>query len=142
MDEVMEGADENVPITAKRKHQQCWLKCTLDMNAKKTKDGVPSLVAWGLYFANKNCSQWKHRVGKEIATWFSMPSILLGLHFESELGIYFEEITAWHNRKGPINNRSGFWMMELHSLYLGFEVPWWNEAVAIPTSWISKTIKI
>jgi hypothetical protein len=58
-----------------------------------------------------------------------MPLIILGLHFESELGLYFEEIYAWHNHDGPLNQRSGFWMLEIFDLYLGFEVPWWNFAV-------------
>jgi hypothetical protein len=147
MDEVMEGADEDVRITASRERSQRWLVNQrnagriLDMIRKKTKDGVPSLIAWALYFANNSRSPWKRRVGKEIATWLSMPAILLGLHFESELGIYFEETTAWHNCPGPINSRSGFRMMEVHSLYLNFEVPWWNEAVANPVSRIPKTMK-
>ena len=147
MNELMEGADESVHITTKLERQQRWLvnqrnsTSTLAMYAKKTKDGVPSLIAWALSFANKNRSAWKRRVGKEIATWLSMDAILLGLHFESELGSYFEEITAWHNRKGPINDRSGFRMMELFDLYLGFEVPWWNEAVANPASKMPKTMK-
>ena len=70
-----------------------------------------------------------------------MDAILLGLQFESELGSYFEEVTAWHNRKGPINDRSGFRMMELFDLYLGFEVPWWNKAVANPASKMPKMMK-
>ena len=147
MDEVMEGADEDVRVTASRERTQRWLVNQRNaqriwaMYGKKTKDGVPSLIAWALYFANNSRSTWKCRVGKEIATWLSMPAILLGLHFESELGIYFEEITAWHNRPGPINSRSGFRMMEVHSLYLSFEVPWWNEAVTNPASRIPKTMK-
>jgi hypothetical protein len=110
------------------------------MYAKKTKNGVPSLIAWALSFANRNCSAWKRCVGKEIATWLSMDSILLGLQFESELGSYFEDVT-WHNRKGPINDHSGFRMMELFDLYLGLEVPWWNKAVASPASKMPKTMK-
>ncbi len=143
----MDGAGESVWITTKLGQQQRWLvnqrnsTNTLAMYAKKTKNGVPSLIAWALSFANRNCSAWKCRVGKEIATWLSMDSILLGLQFESELGLYFEEVTAWHNRKGPINNRSGFRMMELLDLYLGFEVPWWNEAVVNPASKMPKTMK-
>jgi hypothetical protein len=58
-----------------------------------------------------------------------MPLITLGLHFESELGSYFGEMYAWNNRAGPLNKRSGFWMLEIFYLYLGFEVSWWNSAV-------------
>jgi len=70
-----------------------------------------------------------------------MPSIILGLHFESELGNYFEEIYAWHCRPGPLNDRSGFRMLEIMDLYYGFEVPWWNEAVANPETKLPKTMK-
>ena len=76
---------------------------------------------------------------KEITTW--LDSILLGLQFKSELGSYFEEIIAWHNRNGPFNDRSGFRMMELFDLFLGFGVTWWNEEVANPSSKMPKTMK-
>jgi hypothetical protein len=76
-----------------------------------------------------NQSNWKRQVGREIATWLSMPPIILGLHFESELGLYFEETHAWHNCAGPLNKRLGFRMLEIFDLYLGFEAPWWNSAV-------------
>jgi hypothetical protein len=52
-----------------------------------------------------------------------MPQIILGLTFEAELGIYFEEVMAWHNCKGPFNERPGFRMMEIFFLCLGFEIP-------------------
>jgi hypothetical protein len=84
---------------------------------------------------------WKHCVGKEIATWLSIDLILLGLQLKSELGLYFKEVTAWHNPKGSIDNHSGFHMMELFYLYLGFKVPWWNGAVVNPTSKMSKRMK-
>ena len=70
-----------------------------------------------------------------------MPAIKLGLHFESELGGYFEEIYAWHNLTGPINKRSGFRMMEMFDLYFGFEIPWWNEAVNNPQVKLPRTMK-
>ena len=70
-----------------------------------------------------------------------MPPIILGLQFEDELGTYFEEIYAWHNRTGPLNKRSGYQMMEIFELYFGFEVPWWNEVVADPESKLPKTMK-
>ena len=88
--------------------------------------GTVCHISWALYFSNHNRSSWKGRVGSEFATWLSIPAIVLGLHFESELGNYFEEIYAWHNRPGPHNTRSGFQMMEIHNLYFDFELPWWN----------------
>ena len=106
-----------------------------------TANGIPLLIAWALTFANESRSDWKNRVGEEIATWLSMPSIILGLTFEAELGSYFEEIYAWHNRTGPLYARSGFRMMEMFDLYFGFEVPWWNEVVENPESKLPKTMK-
>ena len=106
-----------------------------------TVDGIPSLIAWALTFANESRSDWKNHVGEEIATWLYMPSIILGLTFEAELGSYFEEIYAWHNRTGPLYARSSFRMMEMIDLYFGFEVPWWNEVVDKPESKLPKTMK-
>ena len=106
-----------------------------------TGNGVPSIVAWALPFANESRSDWKRRVGGEIALWLSMPPVVLGLKFEAELGSYFEEIYAWHNWTGPLNVRSGFWMLERFDLYFGFEVPWWNEVVTGPETKLPKTTK-
>ena len=116
-------------LTTKRERVQRWLvnqrnaKKTLEMLAKKTADGSCALLLWAMHWANKSRSAWKRQVGKEVATWMSMDTVILGLHFEAELGNYFEEVYAWHNRKGPINERSGFRMMEIFDLYFGFEVP-------------------
>ena len=73
-----------------------------------TTSNVICLVAWALIFANYSRSDWRRHVGKEIAVWLSMPAIILGLHFEAELGNYFEQAYDWHNRKGPFHDRSGF----------------------------------
>ena len=99
------------------------------------------LVAWGLYFGNFYRSGWKRRVGKEIATWMCMPPIILGLYFEAELGNYFEQSMAWHNRKGPFHSRSGFRMMEIHDYFWDFEMAWWNAAVDNPEVCMPKTMK-
>ena len=78
--------------------------------------GVMCLVAWVLYFTNKIRSSWKCRVEEKIVTLLSMSLIILGLHFKSEMGDYFEEVYTWYNRSGPVNNISGFLMMEIHNL--------------------------
>ena len=147
MDRVMEGTGKSVRVTSKKERTQRWLvnqrnsKETLKMIAARTSDGVPALVAWAFTFANESRSSWKRRVGREIAVWTLMPEIMLGLHFEAELGAYFEEVYAWHNRPGPLNQRSGFRMMEIFDLYLGFEIPWWNEAVATPELKLPNTME-
>ena len=147
MDECMKDAPEQVRVTSKRERVQRWLvnqrnaKSTLEMLQKSTTDGTPSLVAWGLHFANTSRSGWKKRVGKEVAIWASMDSIRLGLHFEAEIGNYFEEIYAWHNRSGPVNKRSGFRMMEVFDLYFGYEVPWWNSVNRDPQAKLPQTMQ-
>ena len=114
MDEVMAGSGTGVRVSTKRERVQRWMvnqwnaQKTLDMFSRNTSEGVPSLIAWALQFANKSRSNWKRRVGREIATWLSMELMILGLQFEAEIGSYFEEIYAWHNRPGPINKRPGF----------------------------------
>ena len=144
MDHVMEGSGKAVRITTKREQIQRWMvnqrnaKATLEMLSSETNDAIPSLVAWALVYANESRSNWKARAGREIATWLSMPEVNLNLKFEAEIGAYFEEIYAWHNRKGPLNKRSGFRMMEIFDVYFGLEVPWWNSAAS---NSVSKLLK-
>ncbi len=146
MDEIMQGI-LRLLIRTCRERVQRWLvnqrnaKQTLEMFSHQTVDGANTLVKWALKFVNESRSEWKRRVGREIATWLSMPQIILGLTFEAELGIYFEEVMAWHNCKGPFNERPGFRMMEIFFLCLGFEIPWWNKAVDTPESKMSQTMK-
>lgn len=146
MDRVMHNR-QRVIIRTWRERQQRWLvnqrfaRKVIAMLACSTGVGVVSLIAWALYFANNNRSTWKSRVGRELATWFSMPSIVLGIHFESEIGNYFEEVYAWHNRTGPHNSRSGFRMLKIHNLYFDYELPWWNQVNDDPRTGIPNTIE-
>jgi hypothetical protein len=73
--------------------------------------------------------------------WLQMPELILGLQFEVELGNYFEEVMAWHNRTVPINTRSRFRLEEVFYLYFDFKVPWWNSAVTDPATVMPKTMK-
>ncbi len=57
----------------------------MEMISHQDVDGANTLVEWALKFANESRSEWKRRVGREIATWLSMPQIILGLTFEAEL---------------------------------------------------------
>jgi len=147
MDRVMAGEPRSIRLRTWRERQQRWLvnqrfaKAILNMLLYiKHPCGSIFVVLWALYFANKNRSSWKARVGKELATWFSMPEIVLGLHFETEIGEYFEATTAWQNRPGPIHTSNGYRMMEVHDLYLDFELPWWNNAIENPRSSLPKTM--
>jgi hypothetical protein len=99
MDRVMEKKGK-VTMRTWRERQQRWLvnqryaAKVLEMRLITTPLGVMCLIAWALYFTNFSRSSWKSRVGREVATWLSMPSIILGIHFEAELGNYFKEAYA------------------------------------------------
>ena len=97
------------------------------------------LVAWALHFANYSRSDWKRRVGGEVAKWLLMKPIILAMTFEAELGNYFEQSYAWHNRTGPFHSRCGFRMLDIHDFYWEFEMLWWNAAVESPARCMPKT---
>ena len=147
MDEVMDGHKDLVRLKTARERRQRWLvnqrscKTIAEQIKVFNNDGIPSLIAWGLAFANWSRSDWKRRAGAEVATWLAMPEIILGLQFEAEVGEYFETTYYWHNRPGPFNSRPGFRMMEVHDLYFNFILPWWNDVVDNPESKLKKTME-
>ena len=145
LEEIYEGVAK-FKLKTWRERVQRWLvnqrnaKYVLWMLTHKTSDGECALVEWALSYANEK-SGWQQTVGQEVATWLQMPEMILALLFESEVGAYFEEVMAWHNRTGPINTRSGFRMLELFDLYFGFELPWWNQAVNDPATTLPDTCR-
>ena len=108
MDDLMVGKKSPKQMTW-REHQQCWrinqMYATriLTMFAFTTCTGVMCLIAWAMQFANKSHSGWKSCISREVATWLSMPSMILGFHFEAELSGFFDETYAWHNQTGPLH---------------------------------------
>lgn len=135
MNEAMSGTNKIVTMKTKRERVQRWLvnqqrnaDYTLMMYYTHTLEGTSCLVVWALKFANESL-EWIRCVGQELATWLNMPAIILGLHFEAELGSYFKETMAWHNRPGPLSCQAGFCMMEIFDLLFGYQLPWWNQAV-------------
>ena len=132
MDMVM-TKQKKIVVRTWHERQQRWLvnqlfaRRVLAMTTCSEGFGTMCLIDWALYFANQNLSSWKSCVGKEVATWLSMTAIVLGMHFESELGNYFKDIYAWNKRPRPHNTRYGFRMMEIHNLYFDFDLPWWNQ---------------
>ena len=70
-----------------------------------------------------------------------MSSLLLDIYFEAEIGEYFEVLYGWNNRAGPLYTQSGFRMMQVHELYFGFELHWWNDTIDNPDTNLPKTIK-
>ena len=147
MDRVMAGTGRRVKMATWRERRTRWLvnqrnaAHVLSLMPVLTAGGVVCLVAWALYFANNSRNPWKGIVGKEIALWLSMSSIILGLHFESELRNYFEQCSAWNNRKGPFHKRSGFGALEFQDYFWDFEMAWWNAVVDCPSKCMPVTMK-
>jgi len=96
LDEIMEGVD-SFTLRTWRERTQRWLvnqryaSLLLEMLNFQTADGTCALVAWALSYANEK-DGWLRTVGAEVAMWLQMPELILGLHFEVELGNYFEEV--------------------------------------------------
>ena len=116
--------EKKIYVRTWSENQQKWLvnkgfaRRVLVMMSCYTGFGTVCLIPWVLYFSNHNRSSWKSRIGREVATWLSMPAIVLGIHFESDLWIYFEEIYVCHNCPGPHNTRSGFRMLDINNFIL------------------------
>ena len=113
MDRIMLGTGKTVRIKTCRERQQRWMvnqkfaKRICEIINTKTTDGQSCLLVWAITLANESSSAWIRCAAQELATWINMPSLILGLHFEAELGSYFEETMAWHNRPGPLSRRTG-----------------------------------
>jgi hypothetical protein len=60
----------------------------LKMIEMKTERGIPCLVEYGLKLTNTGKNSIQKRIAKEIAIWFSMPTIIAAYHFEDELTAY------------------------------------------------------
>ena len=122
MADVMAGTGKKVSLRTNKERSQRWLvnqrysAWTLKEMNTKTVDGVSCLTSWGLYFHNFSKTEWKRRVGKEVATWLESDLILFGLVAEAEIGeAYFEHTYYWHNRPGALHLRPGFRMMDVES---------------------------
>ena len=71
-----------------------------------------------------------------------MPGILATLHFEQEMGLYFEITSGWHGSPGSLVEPPGFQSMELHCLWYEFVCLWWNSSISSPeTEHFKKTFE-
>jgi hypothetical protein len=103
-----------------------------------TADGVPALLAWALYMYEHSDS-WVKRASMEVVTMLLMPEIIVAIHFEAEVGEYFEVTSRWHCMPGALYTRPGFRVFEIHDLYFGFMAPWWELAIRYPEQQFQKT---
>ena len=74
-----------------------------------------------------------------MAKLIAMPTIRTALHFEAELGVYFAVVMSWNCRKGPLSDRAGFRMLEVHEFFFRFELPFWKKALTSPEISFPKT---
>ena len=70
-----------------------------------------------------------------------MPPIILGLLFETELGVYFETTIRWYSIAGETSTTPGFRMMELHLFLHDFVQKWWTKALVDPNDVFPRTFK-
>lgn len=68
-----------------------------------------------------------------------MPSVILGLIFETDLGCYFETTMRWYSCAGEMSPTPGFRMKELHIFLYDFVQPWWTRAKNDPRTTFKNT---
>jgi hypothetical protein len=94
----------------------------------KTMDGMPALLVWAQEMLQHHTGNWR-LAAKDVVEMLSMPSVMVGVvHFEADLGRYFEVTMQWHAYPGELSTRPGFCVMELHQLYFDYITPFWEEA--------------
>jgi hypothetical protein len=67
----------------------------------------------------------------------TMPSIMVRVYFEANLGQYFEVIMHWHRYPEELS-----WfciMLQLHQLYFNFIAPFWEKARLNPRNQLKQT---
>lgn len=144
-DAVLNGTGHKYKIQTSRERQQRWL--VNQRHAKRVIKGLELLgtdadesfwLKWARYM-HERTSGWKRRSLGETITMLLMPSIIVSIYFESELGDYFEVTYEWHANPGALCNRPGFRMMEYHQLYFEYIAPWWKRAKEEPQKNFPKT---
>jgi len=147
MDHVLEGTNHKVVLTKIKENQLRWLQNgrhstkLLYMLDLKTVSGNPCLVEYGMRLANTAKNSLQQRIAKEVAIWFSMPTILVAYYFEDELKVYFEITMRWNSAAGELSRSPGFRMLEIQPFFRNFVQPWWNKAKIDPKGTFPKTFK-
>ena len=128
MDRVLEGTGKTIRIHTTRERQQRWLvnsrSCEriLHAMATKTVDDKPALLVWAHEMSQHHTGNWR-LAAKDVVEMISMPNIMVGVHFEADLGQYFEVTMKWHGYPGELSTQPGFRVMELHQLYFDYIAP-------------------
>ena len=96
MDMELQGASGQVDIRTCRVREDRWnvnqefSERLLDGQGILTAGGLPAYSAWSkTWYALADSQAWYKQVAGEISTWLNMKSLILGLHFEKDLGMFF-----------------------------------------------------
>jgi len=121
--EVLEslGLEPGV-LRTQRERVQRWL--ANERNAVYQLDRLDALRIWALWIRNSASNSDHRRIAKEIALMLRMPPIILGLYFQTDLGIYFETTIRWYSVSGELSDTPGLRMLELHLFLHDFIQPW------------------
>ena len=120
-----------------RERQQRWL--TNERNAAYQLVNIVPLKEWALRVRNTTHSSDHQRIAHEVALMLRMPSVILGLTFETYLGCYFETTMRWYSCAGEMSPTPGFRMRELHIFLYDFVQPWWTRAKKDPRTTFKNT---
>ena len=120
-----------------RERQQHWL--TNERNAAYQLVNIVPLKEWALRVRNTTHSSDHRRIAHEVALMLRMPSVILGLIFETDLGCYFETTMRWYSCAGEMSPTPGFRMKELHIFLYDFVQPWWTKANNDPRTTFKNT---
>ena len=137
MDKVLEGTGSKLIVSPKRQRDQRWLanqrNCLWIRIAMETMTakGEKALVAWATSLLQNKLSKLGRTIMNDVLRLLLMLPILISVHFEAELGQYFEITTFWHAQLGK-SKRPGFRMLDIHTLYLDFCIPFWNKSLDKP----------
>ena len=112
-----------------------WIRRTMEM---KTTAGEPVLLQWSMEIAKQKLTSLGRTIIEDTIRQLMLPSIMVAIYFEADVGQYFEITSFWHALCGQ-SQRPGFRMMDIHSLYIDYCVPFWNKAMVTPELVFSKT---
>jgi hypothetical protein len=95
IDQVLEGTGERTQIHTTKERQQRWLlnsqpcERILHVMMTKTMYGMPALLVWAHKMLQHHTGNWR-LAARDVVEMLSMPSVMVGVHFEANLGQYFE----------------------------------------------------
>ena len=135
MDEVLAGTGEDIPVKVCRERVQRWLanqrnaRWVIDALKVLLPDGTPAFVEWARRMIKRSATDVPRDASTDVTEMLLMPEIIAALHFEMEMGNYFEATSAWHGMPGSDETRPGFRCMELPWLWLELIAPWWESTL-------------